>query len=383
MSSLDCNLPVLQLYFPILSFHHPPQYYTLMMIGELMINPLASSSSSTPGSQMRLPPFYRMCQVMSSLNGNSLLSTLTQAAQVVSAAHSAATTAQSLGSLASLIHQFSSAPSSNDPASKSSIMSQLASVLNAAGGEISGSSSPTSSSSGSSSQVESGSSNFNPVLAVLDYLASNSNDKSVISSLLPARRKKPLDLEELASEAVAAVSVNKVPPTPCPSLEEYIAPVFARNYQGEDEGVMMIFPVMRYKRILFCTFFQSSKLFDRIYFQDSSIKRNVCFADLKGTCCLVSLMANHVLLIAWSSSRSMEIHRPDPSRGILHANCPEDFMRQSEMRFHGWFLSRIAPMGLSIGCRDLLSGCPISSTDCFQLPEHGCIQSEVSHDAGK
>jgi len=50
-----------------------------------------------------------------------------------------------------------------------------------------------------------------------------------------------MDLEELASEAAAAVSVtNKVPPTPCPSLEEYIAPVFARNYQGVWKYIVQI-----------------------------------------------------------------------------------------------------------------------------------------------
>lgn len=174
-----------------------------------------------------------MCQLVNGLSGNNLL---TQAVQVISAAQTAANTAQSIGSLASLLHHFSSASSSSSPSSapgeqpSKSLMSQIAAALSAEDLSPPPSSPPSSTSSSSLS----GSSNFNPVLAVLDYLASNSNEKSAVSSLLPARRKKPMDLEELASEAAAAVSVtNKVPPTPCPSLEEYIAPVFARNYQGE------------------------------------------------------------------------------------------------------------------------------------------------------
>lgn len=176
-----------------------------------------------------------MCQLVNGLSGNNLL---TQAVQVISAAQTAANTAQSIGSLASLLHHFSSASSPSSPSStpgeqpSKSLMSQIAAALSS--DDLSLSPPPSSPPSSTSSSSLSGSSNFNPVLAVLDYLASNSNEKSAVSSLLPARRKKPMDLEELASEAAAAVSVtNKVPPTPCPSLEEYIAPVFARNYQGE------------------------------------------------------------------------------------------------------------------------------------------------------
>ena len=162
-----------------------------------------------------------MCQLTQSLSGNSFL---TQAVQVISAAQTAANTAQSIGSLASLLHHFSS---SSSPSDQKSLVSQIASAL--------GSPSPppvASSETTSSSGISSGTSNFNPVLAVLDFLASNSQEKSGVSSILPARRKKPMDLEELASEAAASVTAAKVPPTPCPSLEEYIAPVFARNYQG-------------------------------------------------------------------------------------------------------------------------------------------------------
>ena len=163
-----------------------------------------------------------MCHVVNSLSGNGFLS---QAAQVISAAQTAATTAQSISSLASLLHHFSA--SSPDQPSKS-LASQIASALNSQQPAAA-----TTAGVGDEGHVASGSSNFNPVLAVLDYLASNSQEKSGgVSTLLPARRKKPMDLDELASEAAASIATNKVPPTPCPSLEEYVAPVFARNYQG-------------------------------------------------------------------------------------------------------------------------------------------------------
>lgn len=146
---------------------------------------------------------------------------LSQAASVIQATQTAVTAAQGISSLANLLQHFSAA---QDQPSKS-FASQIASVL--------GAGSHSSAQAGEDGgHVASGTSNFNPVLAVLDYLASNSHEKSAVSTLLPARRKKPMDLDELASEAAASITTNKVPPTPCPSLEEYVAPVFARNYQG-------------------------------------------------------------------------------------------------------------------------------------------------------
>lgn len=148
-----------------------------------------------------------MCQLTNSLSGNGVLS---QAAQVISAAQTAHSTAQTIGSMASLLHHFYA---SADQPSKS-FASQFASLLSGA------SPSPQSAHAGEESgQVASGSSNFNPVIAVLDYLASNSHEKSAVSTLLPARRKKPMDLVELASETAASMATSKVPPTPCPSLE--------------------------------------------------------------------------------------------------------------------------------------------------------------------
>lgn len=76
-----------------------------------------------------------------------------------------------------------------------------------------------------------------------------------------ARRKKPFEPDEtfvdtpasLASQQVSARSqqqaqqqqqllpqIGKQPPTPCPSVEEYISPTFARNYQGNWKYVVQI-----------------------------------------------------------------------------------------------------------------------------------------------
>lgn len=35
-------------------------------------------------------------------------------------------------------------------------------------------------------------------------------------------------------------SGNSLPPTPCPSMEEYVTPVYARNYQGVWKYVVQI-----------------------------------------------------------------------------------------------------------------------------------------------
>lgn len=173
-----------------------------------------------------------MCQIQNALGGNSVLS---QAVQVLSAAQTAANTAQHIGSLASLLHHFSSSSSSQSPPSQDhkSLIAQLASAI---GGSPAASEQQPAV---NQQPLSSGTSNFNPVLAVLDYLASNSQEKSGVSSILPARRKKPMDLEELASEAASSLAAPKAPPTPCPSLEEYIAPVFARNYQGISSVVVL------------------------------------------------------------------------------------------------------------------------------------------------
>lgn len=193
-----------------------------------------------------------MCQVMQSLGSGTLMGTINQAAQVIQAAQSLGTIGQGTLSLANLVQQLGNSGTGSNK-NQGSGLAQLMTLLEDPPKTVHGTSTGSDPVAASGlSNALSGSSNFSPILAVLDYLSSNSNEKSAISSILPARRKKPMDLEELASEAVAAVSgggsggsmngvnnigssmnpMNRVPPTPCPSLEEYIAPVFARNYQG-------------------------------------------------------------------------------------------------------------------------------------------------------
>lgn len=164
---------------------------------------------------------------MHSLTGgqssNAMLNTLSQAVQVLSAATNAATTAQSIGSLASMLQQLgsgsASSSSGNSEQSKQSMFHQVINIL--------------SSLSGSSNQNNNN--NYSPLVAVLDYFMTSAS--SPISSLLPARRKKPLDFEDIANEALSG---SQVPPTPCPSIEEYVAPVYARNYQGVWKYVVQI-----------------------------------------------------------------------------------------------------------------------------------------------
>uniref|UniRef100_T1KGC5 Spaetzle domain-containing protein n=1 Tax=Tetranychus urticae TaxID=32264 RepID=T1KGC5_TETUR len=200
-----------------------------------------------------------LCQVMSALGGGSqvssgLLNTLSSAAQVMTAASNAANTAQSLSSLASLIQQFSGSGSTSGSSSSTSGSSTPSSAsLTSLGSSGSSGSSGTSevsksmftqvlsllaslnANSGSTSSLSTTTNNFSPLSAIVDYLM-NVNP-TAISSLLPARRKKPLDFEDIAAEAM---TVSQVPPTPCPSIEEYVAPVYARNYQGVWKYVVQI-----------------------------------------------------------------------------------------------------------------------------------------------
>lgn len=72
-----------------------------------------------------------------------------------------------------------------------------------------------------------------------------------------ARRKKPFDptetfvdtpaslaalsaIQQAKQSPLSASLVGKQPPTPCPSMEEYISPTFARNYQGAWKYVVQI-----------------------------------------------------------------------------------------------------------------------------------------------
>ncbi|RWS09747.1 hypothetical protein B4U79_08883 [Dinothrombium tinctorium] len=169
-----------------------------------------------------------LCQILQALTGgqtsSALMNSVNQAVQVLTAAQSAATTAQSLSSIAAILQQYSSGsgnPSSHGATGEQSNKSFVTQLLN-----LIASLNP--------SPNNNNNNNFSPLAAIIDYF-SNGNS-AVASSLLPARRKKPLDLEDIASETV----VEQIPPTPCPSIEEYVAPVFARNYQGVWKYVVQI-----------------------------------------------------------------------------------------------------------------------------------------------
>lgn len=182
-----------------------------------------------------------------------LLNTLSSAVQVVSAASNAANTAQSLSSLASLLQQLTSSGSTSGTGSTASSSSSSSSNSNSVSGSSSSSTGSDTTTKSTFSHVitllsalnnnantNSGSNNnngnnFSPLSAIVDYFMSV--NPATISGLLPARRKKPLDLEDIASEAM---TVSQVPPTPCPSIEEYVAPVYARNYQGVWKYVVQI-----------------------------------------------------------------------------------------------------------------------------------------------
>jgi len=188
-------------------------------------------------------------------SSGGFLNALSQGVQVVSAASNAANTAHSISSLVSLLQQLSSAGNSITGSTSSGSSSGSSST---GSGSNSGSNSGGSSSSSSTSDTTQKSTlsqvisllaslnnpsstgtttnnNFSPLGAIVDYIMTV--NPSTISSLMPARRKKPLDLEDLASETV---TVSQVPPTPCPSIEEYVAPVYARNYQGVWKYVVQI-----------------------------------------------------------------------------------------------------------------------------------------------
>ena len=75
----------------------------------------------------------------------------------------------------------------------------------------------------------SGSNNYSPWISIIDYISSFQN-----SNKFPSRRRKPLEPEDLLPEPTEQST------TPCPAIEEYISPTFARNYQGIWKYVVQI-----------------------------------------------------------------------------------------------------------------------------------------------
>lgn len=84
----------------------------------------------------------------------------------------------------------------------------------------------------------------NALAGLLDYFLPSAASRTF------AKRKKPFDPQETFVDTPASLAAlrqpaglagaTKQPPTPCPSVEEYISPTFARNYQGAWKYVVQI-----------------------------------------------------------------------------------------------------------------------------------------------
>ncbi|UYV62038.1 hypothetical protein LAZ67_1007589 [Cordylochernes scorpioides] len=75
--------------------------------------------------------------------------------------------------------------------------------------------------------------NRSPLSQIASLLATASSS-ALLSQLLPtSRRRKPPEEPQTSGDP-------DLPPTPCPSNEEYVTPVFARNYQGVWKYVVQI-----------------------------------------------------------------------------------------------------------------------------------------------
>ncbi|KAK8759133.1 hypothetical protein V5799_003231 [Amblyomma americanum] len=79
-----------------------------------------------------------------------------------------------------------------------------------------------------------------PLVTVLDLMTSDSSPIKLLANVYSSRKKsKPPDSAQQSS-LENDVEGGGLPPTPCPSLEEYVTPTFARNYQGVWKYVVQI-----------------------------------------------------------------------------------------------------------------------------------------------
>lgn len=86
----------------------------------------------------------------------------------------------------------------------------------------------------------SSSSSSSPLVTVLDLMTSDSSPIKLLANVYNFRKKsKPPD-QSSSQQSSLENDVEGLPPTPCPSLEEYVTPTFARNYQGVWKYVVQI-----------------------------------------------------------------------------------------------------------------------------------------------
>lgn len=194
-----------------------------------------------------------MNYVVSSAKSNSnsgssnLLNTLSQTIQAYN-------TAQNIGSLAqilagSLDKNDNNEKNGNEHSSSRPILSQVINAISTL--SSSGSTTPSPSSSTTNNSVN----NYNPLGAIFDYF--NSGNNNGFTSSILQRRKKPAEVDDIyngmsASSSSVSTSIANAAktdespqvtpqgPTVCPAIEEYVAPVYARNYQGIWKYVVQI-----------------------------------------------------------------------------------------------------------------------------------------------
>ncbi|XP_022645393.1 uncharacterized protein LOC111243702 [Varroa destructor] len=92
------------------------------------------------------------------------------------------------------------------------------------------------------------SANPSPIVQVLDFMTSESSPVKLLANMYTnSNRYKKQSDESIEKVYVkgdkpeqASRSGSSLPPTPCPSMEEYVTPVYARNYQGVWKYVVQI-----------------------------------------------------------------------------------------------------------------------------------------------
>ncbi|GIY49253.1 uncharacterized protein CEXT_165891 [Caerostris extrusa] len=83
----------------------------------------------------------------------------------------------------------------------------------------------------------------NALSLVLKLMTSEASPLKALTGGFPTRRRRPVGEDLVAAESqVRRPQENylDLPPTPCPSSEEYVTPTFARNYQGVWKYVVQI-----------------------------------------------------------------------------------------------------------------------------------------------